>query len=74
MQQTCAKGVKDKARLGGKGDLLGIVQEIETWPYYQMGCAQTRIILENSSHKILWDFKIQMAHLMSARSPDLRVN
>ena len=32
MQQTSTKGVQDLAWLGGKGDPLGIVQEIETWP------------------------------------------
>ena len=30
-------------RLDGEGDPLGIVQEIEIWPYYQMVRAQTRI-------------------------------
>ena len=28
-------------------------------------------VLENKKHKILWDFKIQMDHLISARQPDL---
>ena len=34
MRQTNAKGVQNKAQVGGKGDLLRIVQEIEFWPYY----------------------------------------
>ena len=42
-KRTCTKGVQDKAWLGGKGDPLGIVQEIEIWSYYQMLHAQTRI-------------------------------
>ena len=29
--------------MGGEGDPLGIVQEIEIWLYYQMVNAQTRI-------------------------------
>ena len=29
--------------MGGKGDPLGIVQEIEIWPYEQMVSAQPRI-------------------------------
>ena len=28
-------------------------------------------VLENEMHKILWDFEIQMDHLISARRPDL---
>ena len=33
---TETKEVQDKERLGRKGDLLGIVQEITIWPYSQM--------------------------------------
>ena len=33
MQEAGTKGTKDKARLGGKVD---IVQEIEFWRYYQI--------------------------------------
>ena len=29
------------------------------------------IVLENETHKILWDFDIQMDHLITARRPDL---
>ncbi len=28
-------------------------------------------VLENETHKSLWDFKIQTDHLMSARRPDI---
>ena len=28
-------------------------------------------VLENDSHKLLWDFNIQTDHLISARRPDL---
>ena len=28
-------------------------------------------VLENDSHKLLWDFKIQTDHLIPARKPDL---
>ena len=32
-------------------------------------------VLENETHKLLWGFKIQTDHLISARQPDLvRVN
>ena len=36
MQQASAKGVQDLAWLGGKVNLLGIVQEIKIWPNYQI--------------------------------------
>ena len=29
------------------------------------------LVLENDSHKLLWDFNIQMDHLIPARRPDL---
>ena len=28
-------------------------------------------VLENETHKVLWDFEVQMDHLISARRPDL---
>ena len=31
----------------------------------------TKSILENETHKLLWDFEIQIDHLISARRPDL---
>ena len=42
MKQARAKRVSDKTWLGGEGNLLGIVQEIEIRPYYQIVNAQTR--------------------------------
>ena len=45
MQQTSAKGVQDEARLGGKGNPLGIVQETEILSYYHIVYAQSRIHL-----------------------------
>ena len=33
MQKNGTKVVQDKARLGGKGDSQGIVQENKIWPY-----------------------------------------
>ena len=43
MQQTSTKGVLDKTKLGRKGRLQGIVQEIEISAYYQMVYAPIRI-------------------------------
>ena len=31
----------------------------------------TESVLENEAHKILWDFEIQIDHLISARQPDV---
>ena len=42
----CSKQAeKDQARLSGKSDLLGIVQEIKIWPIHQIVYTQTRISL-----------------------------
>ena len=49
IQNTISKAVQDKAWLSRKGDLLGIVQEVKIWPFYQIVYAQTRIRL------IEWD-------------------
>ena len=50
---------------------MGIVQEIEIWPYYQNVYAQTRIRPENELLKIHLGFELQTDHLISARRPDL---
>ena len=31
-------------------------------------------VLENDTHKLLWDFDIQTDHLISARRPELIIN
>ena len=31
-------------------------------------------VLENETHKILWDFDIQTKHLISTRRPELEIN
>ena len=31
-------------------------------------------VLENNTHKLLWDFDIRTDHLISARRPDLIIN
>ena len=30
-------------------------------------------VLENETHKLLWDFNIQTDHVISARRPELRI-
>ena len=39
------KGVWDEKLLGEEGDPLGVVQENEIWPYYQIVYEQARICL-----------------------------
>ena len=31
-------------------------------------------VLENDTHKLIWDFNMQTDHLISARTPDLKIN
>ena len=52
MLQTSVKG------LGGEGDLLGIVQEIEIWPFYQIVYThKLESDLVNEMHEIVWENK-----------------
>ena len=71
MQQISTEGVYDDTRLGRQGNPLGNVQEISILPYKQMVYAQPAPVLENDSHKLLWDFNIQTDQLIPARRPDL---
>ena len=48
-----------------------LCKKIEIWPYEQMVYAQPRSVLENETHKPLWDFDLQRDHQISARWPDL---
>ena len=70
MQQTGTKGIQKRARPGGEGDPLGIVQEIKIWPYYQMVYTENRIHPRNENHKLL-DFEIQTDHRILTRKPDV---
>ena len=57
--------------MGGQGDPLGDVQEIKfdhTNKWYMHNPAN---VLENDTHKLLWDFDIQTDNPISARRPDL---
>ena len=45
MQETRAKRLQDHAWPGENDGLLGVVQEIKIWPYFQVTYAQTRIQL-----------------------------
>ena len=68
MQQTSIKGVQDWARLGKKGDSLGIVQETEIWPSYHMLHAEIRISAE--MRKILKDTEMQTDYLIPVGRQD----
>ena len=56
---------KTRHNLSGKGDPLGIVQEIKIWLYYQMISVQTKI----SPRK--WDAQNSMGFWDTNRSPNL---
>ena len=71
MQRTSTKGVQVKAPQDGKGDPLGIEQEIEICTYYQVVFSQARICCKDVTRKILWDFEIQMDYLTLERRPYL---
>ena len=77
-QQRCSRCIlqpqpigPDKRRQSGKGDPLGIVQEIKIWPYYRMVCAKPESIQKDRAHKILWDFEIETNYLIPTGRPDL---
>ena len=71
MQQISTEEVQGETRLGRQGDPLGNVQEISIRPYQQMDMHNPVPVLENVSHKLLWDFHIQTDRLIPARRPDL---
>ena len=50
------------------------MQEIEVLPYEQMVYTQPGISPINETHKLLWDFKIQTDHHISARRPGLVIS
>ena len=58
-QKVTQKEYKTKHELGGKGEPLGIVQEIKVWPYGRY-IHKPEFILENKMHKIFREFKIQL--------------
>ena len=65
MQQISTKRVYGKAWLGGESDPLGIVQEIEIWPYEQVVYASTRIRPRE------WDTQTSLEFWDSNGSPNL---
>ena len=69
MQQISTEGVQGETRLSRQGDPLGNEQEISIrlYKWYMHNPAP---VLENDSHKLLWDFNIQTDHLIPARRPD----
>ena len=71
MQQISTEGVQGGTRLGRQGNPLGNVQEISIRPYKQIYMHGPAPVLENDSHKLLWDFNIQTDQLIPARRPDL---
>ncbi len=57
MQQTNTKGMHYLAQLEGRGDLLEILQKIETWLCYQRVYAQKESVLENKTFSWILEYK-----------------
>ena len=55
--------------MGEKGDPMGEKGDFDqTKKWYMQSLAA---VLENDTHKLLWDFDIQMDYLISVKRPDL---
>ena len=68
MQKTSAKVILYQLRLGEKSDRLGIIQEIKTWPCYQViYIHQPESVLENEMHKIHRNSQIQLNYSLNIR-------
>ena len=59
--------------MGGEDDPLGIVQESEIQPYYQVVYAPKWNPFCRTRHKIFWDFAIETDLLIRARSDVVKV-
>ena len=59
----------DKTQQNSKCRLCG--DKDETINHIISECSKLVPVLENDTHKLLWDFDIQTDHLISARRPDL---
>ena len=55
---------------GGQGDPLGIVEKLTFDQTNKWYIHNTKFVLENETHKLLWDFEIQTDHLISTRRID----
>ena len=62
MPLTKTKRIQNLARLGRKGDPLGIVQNTNKGYIFN-----SEYVLENDTHKVLWDFEMQTDYPISAR-------
>ena len=67
MLQTGTEGVQGLTRLGGQGDPLGYVQEIQFDHANKWYMHNPAPVLETNTNKLLWDFDIQTDHLISVR-------
>ena len=71
MSQTTVKGKQNSVWLGRKGVPLRIVQEIQFDHTTKRYMHKPDTVLENETHKILWDFEIKTHHLIPVRRPHL---
>ena len=71
MHQIDIEGVQGLTRLGGQGDPLEMCVKFKFDHANKWYMHNPALVLENDTHKLLWDFDIQTEHLISARRPDL---
>ena len=77
MINECSKSAQKEYKI--RHDLVGKVSHRELckkWKLdhmYKWYIHNPESVLENETHKLLWDFEIQTDHLISARRPDLMV-
>ena len=73
MQQIGTEGVQGEIRLGGKVIHWEMCKKFKFDHANKWYMHNPAPVLENDTHKLLWDFGIQTDHLISARRPDLMI-
>ena len=69
--QQIGTGEQGEIRLCRQGDPLGNVQEFKFDHANKWYMHNPALVLENDTHKLLWDFDIQTDPLISVRRSDL---
>ena len=75
MISECSKLAQKEYK--ARNDWVGQVIHWEMWEKFKFDHVNKRYmhnpapVIENDTHKLLWDFNIQTDHLISARRPDL---
>ena len=59
---------------GWESNPVGIVQKVQLCHSNKWYMHKQESVVDNEMHKILWDFEIQMDHLILIRKPDQLIN